>query len=272
MMKGLYVLFIFIITLSSCKEVLTEDLPEIEPKIVVECHLTNEYASSGWVIVSTTSNLYESEDSLSYVDNANVFLSDNFGRIDTLEYHGNGVYNYRSNRRVYVRSLYTYTLKVQVKGNSYAAVSTMPRLTKIDSLGFTYYPDKVLAHEKGYYPIVYFTDNPNEKNYYKLQFEGATTTTNLVQSDILIISDHAGYGNVIAFDSPYAYQENDKVIVNLYSITKETYDFYFALRQQQTNDGGFFSSPPANVPSNFSNGALGLFETSVVDTLSIGFH
>jgi hypothetical protein len=168
-----------------------------------------------------------------------------------------------------IRSLTTYTLQVRGNGKIYEATSTMPSRTKIDSIGYSYYPNKVLVHEKGYYPIIYFTNPPNEKNYYLFKFNGAGLVS--PQLDVIISSDDGTFGNIQSFESPFVYEENKTARIELYSITKEAYDFYYAIREQLRNDGGFFSAPPANVPSNFNNGALGFFQTSPVDTVSIKF-
>ena len=57
--------------------------------------------------------------------------------------------------------------------------------------------------------------------------------------------------------------------VSLFSLTYEAYLYYKALLSQFENDGGTFKPSPASPPSNISNGALGIFRASALDTMSI---
>jgi hypothetical protein len=66
----------------------------------------------------------------------------------------------------------------------------------------------------------------------------------------------------------------DTVSVETYMIDKAYYDFIFAAQIETTMKNPIFSGPPANVPSNISNGALGSFaacavyRNSVINTAS----
>ena len=58
-------------------------------------------------------------------------------------------------------------------------------------------------------------------------------------------------------------------MVEMYSITREAFIYYNDLFNLINNDGGMFTPPPANPRSNVSNGALGYFQVSALDTASI---
>lgn len=50
-----------------------------------------------------------------------------------------------------------------------------------------------------------------------------------------------------------------QILIRMYSIEKDAFDFYKSLFDQFDNDGGAFSPTPATPEGNISNGAIGLF-------------
>ena len=66
----------------------------------------------------------------------------------------------------------------------------------------------------------------------------------------------------------------DTISVETYMIDKAYHDFVFAAQIETTMKNPIFSGPPANVPGNISNGALGIFaacsiyRSSVINTAS----
>lgn len=55
-----------------------------------------------------------------------------------------------------------------------------------------------------------------------------------------------------------------QVRLQMLSISKQKYDFYMAILLETDFSGAGFAGPPANVPTNLSNGALGFFSVSDV--------
>ena len=58
----------------------------------------------------------------------------------------------------------------------------------------------------------------------------------------------------------------------MYGISKEQYEHNTALMLETDWGGGPFSGPPANVPSNISNGALGFFSANAVSSKSVEIY
>ena len=73
--------------------------------------------------------------------------------------------------------------------------------------------------------------------------------------------------NLISFDFIEA-EINDTIEVELLSISKEAFEAYQAMFSEVFR-GGIFDAPPANVPSNLINGALGVFNASAVSRRQI---
>ena len=71
------------------------------------------------------------------------------------------------------------------------------------------------------------------------------------------------------------YRENDKVRVELLSITEAHFDFWLQLRQE-LNNAGLFARPASRIPSNINNvnvnstkQASGWFGTSAVSMMEV---
>jgi hypothetical protein len=262
--KILFSVFLTTVFLSSCEKVLNVDLNATDPNVVIEGLITN-HPGPYIVKVTMTADYYKNQ-APPAVSNALVIMSDNTGNIDTLIQTSPGIYKTKTITGVKFR---TYTLTVNINGKIYSAVSTLPDLYPVDSLGYTYYPQRDLLHRKGYYPLAYSVEPQNVQNYYLWKFFRNDTLLNAKRDQIWVADDKAVKGNIRGLEFPYSYQKFDTASVKVFSITKEAFDFYIGLQAQIRNDGGFFSSPPANAPGNFSNGALGLFQTSSTDSLGI---
>jgi uncharacterized membrane protein len=264
-MNRLYILLLSIIILSSCQQVLKEDLNGIDPKIVIEGLITDS-AGPYSVKITMTADYYNNQIPPP-VTNAIVIISDNAGERDTLTQTLPGLYKTHTGKIIGAPTV-TYTLTVQVNNQTYSSTSTMPAHIKIDSMGYTYYSEPDFIHKKGYYPIAYSKIPVTQPNYYRLKFYRNDTLMN--KDRIRIGSDvNLKGGSEFARNFPNVYRQNDKAVIEYYMLTKESYDFYNGLIQQLNNDGGVFSSPPANAPGNISNGALGLFQTSALEVDSL---
>ena len=57
-----------------------------------------------------------------------------------------------------------------------------------------------------------------------------------------------------------------------YRITEEAFDFFLAIQFETIYKGGLYDSPPANIPSNVSNGAVGFFVTAGVAKSEVSFE
>lgn len=176
----------------------------------------------------------------------------------------------------------TYNLCINNNGDEYFAEAYMPPVPEIDSLSYTIKISEKDGQEY-YVPLLYFSEPQNVKNYYLIKLCEVGFCDNLLAAcrnwEYSILSDEflEPYVNGLNVDdgaSPdgmdfYPFSNWIPVRVSLYSLTYEAYEFYKALISQFENDGGTFKPSPASPPSNISNGALGIFRASAVDTMSI---
>ena len=191
----------------------------------------------------------------------------------------------------------TYYLTVIVAGKTYTAEAYMPPVPKIDSVGLQRVeglPGKDFSRQ----PLIYFSEPQNKKNYYLTKIcyrEIAPNATDTVKYDIncrlngrvwnfSILDDRYldSYVNGLnlndgespdgrdfnLYPDPYHLETPE---LQLYSLTKEAFEYYNALIKQFNNDGGVYQPSPASAPSNIKGGALGFFNASAVSKKLIVF-
>ena len=255
-------LFALLMFLTSCVETIEPDLKSFDEKIVIEALVTNTVAPH-YVKVTKAVPFYSNQGSLP-IDDAIVVISDDAGNLDTLSHMSDGRYE---TSKVSGTPGIRYHLLVIAEGKDYEATSIMPRLNTIDSAYATYYEKGDFLHEENSYYVSFVAKEPQDtKDFYLWKFYKNGELLNQ-KNDIMIASDELVQEDINGMEAPFPYQLGDTAKVEMYSLTEEAYKFYSGLNSNLNNEGGFFSSPPANPSSNITNGALGLFQTSAVETI-----
>ena len=189
------------------------------------------------------------------VNNAIVTISDNV-QTDTLVFDGVDSYVSDTLNGIVGKSGTTYIMNAIVEGKNYVATSTMPLpLYPIDSVNFALRKDT----KDNYIARLYAKVRTDIREYYMFLFYRNGVLQN--EPDDVVFADNSqlnGYVNGI--ETADDYKLGDEFKMKFFSIPKEGYDFYWGIQAQLGNDGGVFSTPPANVKGNISGGALGLFQ------------
>lgn len=280
--------------------------PDANPPIIIHALITNQ-AGPYYVQVSRATNEQTPSDvenaltgqNYTPITNATITLTDDQGNIDILEpyaqdfpaQNAQGVITfaqigyYRTSTNIQGVPGRTYTLTVQHAGKSYQATATMPPTP----------PAITVNHGPFIYPLLNFSEPQEKGNYYMFfhrDFFGNDPINSRRERDkfednlwplfyqkFQIYSDQF-WGNEVKDLDIYTpnYLQKDSLLlcfecpeniqVQMHSISKEAYEFYNALNQQARNDGGTFHTEPATPPSNFSNGALGIFRASAVQSIT----
>jgi len=251
-----YVILLSVFLLSfftSCEKVIDLDLNTSSSQIVIE---GNVYDEAGPYTVKISRSVNIDEPSVyPAVTGATVSISDNAGNAEVLAEKASGVYQTSTSQGVPGR---TYTLSVEVEGQKYTAISTMPEGVEIDTL-FT-----VETGYPGFHQIsVDLTDPANTVNYYRLVdwVNGKRLET------IIVANDELSKGKKI--NGTLMYSEDDMKSGDTYtlwleSIDKGVYDYF-----NSASLNGQDSASPSNPVSNISNGALGYFNACSVRKKSI---
>lgn len=239
------------VSMSACMEVIDLKHDNSEPVLIVNGHITNQ-TGPYHVKLSTTIDFNAKENSR-VVENAIVKISDDLGEKEVLRHVGNGIYETSTLQGQIGR---TYTLSVDYEGKNYSAQSTLLAVSVIDSLSYQ-------KREDNYYvSIASSSPDVTGINYYRWKvYKNGTLYDNI--EDILI-SDDEYIEKSFEFEFDYSFDANDKVKIEMLSLNKSAYDYYTGFIEVVESDGGLFSPPPVNAPSNISNRALGIFHASAV--------
>lgn len=254
--SGLYI-FIMALLAMSCEKVIDIDLNNAEPQIAIEATLlegTNDFTTK----ISKTGNYFGGTPAP--VSGAIVTLN-NGTTSSVLTDNNDGTYSLPS---YLATENTTYTLTVVDEGKTYEAVSTMPTVTNLDTLGFEFRASSAFR-DSGYRCYLVFQDDLSIDNYFR-----GIVTVNGEQTkgvdDLYVFDDSFINGNYVlipVFGERYNY--GDSLTVDMYSLNKAGYDFYNTLNQIVDNSGGG-NVAPANPETNWNNGALGIFITAGVST------
>lgn len=161
-----------------------------------------------------------------------------------------------------------YSMRVTLNGKVYTASSIMPRLYRpaIDSFQVIERRGEGFFRD-GYYVKAYARVFNDANSFYFYKFYRNDSLLNLPDSTNpnprIFVSDNSQINQAInGLEIPFVYKKNDRVKVEIYSITREAYNFYQDAINQIFTDGGMFGTPPANVKGNITGGALGFFQVS----------
>jgi hypothetical protein len=256
-----------LLVLPSCQQVVTVELNDAAPKMVIEGTLFDDTTHTA-VMLSKSGDYFTPSLTVEYVHGATVLLSDDAGETDTLRESGPGRYD---GARLAGRPGHTYSLAVFSEGRKYGAVSTMPVPVAIDSL----YLEKTDPRGEARLSVrAMFKDPPGGRNYYRLQlFINGSLPVNALgipqvrynlYTDKLTDGSEANYRLRIGTVNP-----GDTVTVKLFSIDRATYDYYNTLRTILSSDRSPLSQAPANPNTNLTEGALGFFSAQSVTARSI---
>lgn len=243
--------------LTSCTDVLNVELDPEDSKVVIEGMVTDQPKPFRVKVTRTIS--FSQEGLPPAVDNATVSISDDVGNTFPLFLEADGVYKTAAPEQGVVGR--KYSLTVTVDGTTYTATDKLLAVPPIDTI-YTIYRQIDASHFKeGYYAYASSTDPADEENFYLYKFYRNNKPVG-EPSDVYINDDRFLSSNIAGVELPGTFVEDDMVKMEIYSLTRKSYQFYYGLASLLNNDGGFFSTPPANAPGNIEGGALGLFQAS----------
>jgi hypothetical protein len=266
-MKRLIYLMIMLPLAWACEETIRLDIRQTAPRVVVE-GLVLEGAEGHFVKLTRTAGFYQTG-STPRITNALVQISDSEGNVFPMVHNpGNhpdslGVYLPESSLvGVAGRS---YTLRVEVEGEVYEGSDDLLPIQPIDSLTTRQNPrEKLDPEEPGrYYEVLLYAKEPQEtRDYYLFKFYRNDSIMNSNGLFVYVADDTAIGERINGIPAPVYFKEGELARVEIYSLSRTAFRFFFELNTLLTNDGGMFGPPPANPRTNLSNGALGFFQTS----------
>lgn len=161
-----------------------------------------------------------------------------------------GINNYRAaNPQERAKVGETYQLHVKWKDNIYVSEGVMLEPPIVDSVTWSFEEER-LFREEGYYIKVYGKIPFEEDNNYRIRVIENDTLKNQ-REDYLLFDDTFGLKFFEeGLELGYAFEENDKVRLELYRLNRDAFDYLNQLVNLLFNDGGLFSPPPQNPDTN----------------------
>ena len=252
-MKPILIFFSLTILLTSCESVIEIDLDYMVPLLVIE-GVIDDFDNKCTVKLSKTTDYFNLNKNPA-VSGAVILLTDKAGTVVKFNETEPGIYMGES---LLAKSNMEYTLSILSEGDKYIAKATVPQRVNIDSLNFKYNPEGIF-YEVGYVVSCHLSDPEETRNYYRLKTYNINDATKARISKELYDDDVYNGNNVELQWSNNVYHQNDTVVVELYSLDEQTYDYYKTLFPISGGAEMMSLTTPANPNTNISNGALGYF-------------
>jgi Domain of unknown function (DUF4249) len=273
-MNKLILTLLLAVLLTACEKEYVLTTNETEAKVVIEGLITNR-AGYGYIKVTRSAGFYETGKTPRITD-AMVTISDDLGNVTEF------VHNPRENpdSTGYYKPVTpflgeigrTYHLTVQADGNVYEATDKMYPVTTIDSLSYQINDDELSdpKYPGRYFEVLIYTHEPREtKDYYLFNFYRNDSLKLDNPTDIYFSDDVALAESIDGITTPIFYSKGDMATVEAFSLSRGGFVFYNDLSILLNNDGGMYSPPPANCRTNLTNGALGFFQVSAVNSMEV---
>ena len=261
----------------SCTEIIEIDLDSTYSRLVVSGTITTDSIHHQVTLTSTTDYFYNEPSPA--VENATVSVAFD----DTLIFLKEslihpGVYFFTDAFRGVPGT--TYYLEIQdvdIDQNGvselYNAETTMPNIARADSIRL----QKFITPFFSGYQVALWSPEPSGLHYYNYKLIRNGVLINRRLSDYTVQTDEFFNNNYIS-GIPVGFlndEEEDEVIkpgdtvtLEINSITEDYYTFIVDAQSEIFGNNPLFSGPPANVPSNISNGGAGIFTAYAIDRVS----
>jgi hypothetical protein len=263
---------IMIVMLLSCEEVMDVSFSGDKTKnLVVEGTITTDTMAHK-VILSYSGDYFNTAEQ-DMVSDAEVSISDG----DTtflLQEESPGIYLTDTN--VYGITGKTYTLNIKLKDNrEFTASEYLRPCANIDSITQSY---NYNYFGSGYgYDVLFYAQEPEPIGdcYLFLLYLDNVLYSDTI-TEVSFVDDEFVNGNYINDLIVYRINEVDipdsvDVTLEIYSLTRQYYDFMYALMLETVWKGSPWDGPPADLPGNISNGGLGYFRASDIKRKSTIF-
>lgn len=262
-MKKILIYTLGALAISSCTKVIEVDLNTEENKRLVVDAQFSTYAQEHVVKLGESANFYSSEEP-TLISGATVSVIDGTNSYPFTE-TSPGIYKSANNA---VAQLYKeHTLLIDYEGVNYTAKDYCDFSPALDTIILEpNYTDSTETEIEDYTILFSTQETAGFGDYYawKIYVNG------VLRNDS--VPEQISQSDEFLPDGTYLYQvelsdiddveSGDTITVAQHAISKEIYEAVFAIRFQTDFRGGIFDSPPANVPTNLSEGALGLFSVS----------
>lgn len=250
-----------LIALSACFEDLDNvDNPVFKPAPVIEGIVT-DLPGPYQVRMNMSTTIEDSLDT-DPIDDALITISNGAGIKDTLILAASGLYETSSLQGELGQN---YTLEVDWHGRNYFAQSEILPSLQVDSIQLNY-REGGAYYEPGYYVSI-FADKVSEEftSYFRIHvwIDGQRLNS---YEDLLVINDEFT-SSLAGLEVPQHFLLGDEVRIEVHSIDRTMFDYYFGIIQLVQFSPNQIFSFPKNPITNLNNDALGYFQASSVERI-----
>jgi hypothetical protein len=259
----------------SCEKDVILDLSDMEGRyLIVEANIDDSRVRQ-MVRLYRSSSYYDPEKGLP-VSNAVISISDGefdyyFTEPESERNQGN-YYNIDMSAEMVTGK--EYHLTVRNEGRIYTASSILNPVPDVDSVSLrvNMLSRIGIINETLVDIFIHYENLPYRGNYYLINLYINDNIQTFTPSQKTVVSDESMDSYASLYVRSFRRSDlksGDKITVELRSISKEQYNFYTDFFMQSELSGNpFAGAPPANVPTNLSEGARGFFQVSSVATAS----
>lgn len=263
------------ILFTNCTEEIELDPGTYSPNIVVDATLTNEYKQH---VVRLISNSMIGDYELQMITGASVSVSFNdsliyFYEPDTLPgFYYSEIPFVGVPGNTYLLNVTDYDINSDGIIDTCSASAFMPKALTIDSVGYTYI-DKWEATA-----LQCYAWDPSEKNYYNFRAWKNDTLVTDTLYEYAATDDAPFNGNYTNGITCLYFQDEiedeyivdgDKLTLEIQNIDKAYYDYINSAQKEYFGYNPMFGGLPANVYSNISDNAIGIFKVYTVNKASV---
>jgi hypothetical protein len=247
----------------SCKKIIDLNLDTAAQQIIIEGNITNQREVQ--VVRISRSVPFSESNKFPAVSGAVVQVTDDAGNTYAFNETFPGVYTIFN---VGGKSGRTYTLNVNVEGQTYRATSKMPNGVPLDSLTAS---KESFGREDRTIVAVNYNDPPNVANYYlfKMTVNGVKAERIFSDSDFFTDGRKVKTDLYLTSNDNVEIKEGDNVSIEMQSIDKPIYTYWRSLEQQYSSGNPNDVTTPSNPPNNLSNKALGYFSAHTTQTMNV---
>ncbi|WP_337042939.1 DUF4249 domain-containing protein [Emticicia sp. 17c] len=289
MKNNILILFITFVSLLlvSCEDVVQIEVQDGVSQLSVDAVITNK--AEPQTIKLSLSQAYFDNSPVKPALGASVIVFDEDSvAYEFVDVKNNGSYVYDAKTRPLNKIGKQYALYVKYEGEEFVSLSKLNRVPKIDSIDYKVerFPIKPEnGPQEGFLPQFYATDFEGEGDCYWIK--AAKNHKYFSKSSQISVAYDAGFSpgsksDGLLFILPVRlslggelYSDKDTLTVDLHSITKEQF-YYLQIVQQVSANGGLFSTPLSNLPTNIINRnaqsskkAIGFFGISAVSSMEV---
>lgn len=248
-MKGW--IYIALILLLGCEQVVIVDLPPSQNLVIVQGWLTDSLSHQS--IRLTRSNGFSDDNQVIPIESAQVIVQSRTGSVFTYSYDANGYYNADTPFQGISETEYRVRIvldTVEIRSEW----DRMPQPVSIGSLQIDSFeendPNNSDQQITVFYPKITTRDPENEENYYRWVFY-KNDQSFFDPEPITIQNDRLFDGNLIPNDFQiFGYDSEDKMTVQLQSISSNAHNYLALLKSQITTLGTTSGTTPAIVNGN----------------------